>query len=295
MNLDLLRTFLAVHRVGSLTRAAAHLGLSQPTVTVQVRTLEEKLGKQLFVRRAGGVTPTGVADELAGQLGRHLDALDEVVDRLLVTDSGNQTLQFGGPPDLTTAKVIPALAGLIERGLRVRTSFGPPDQLIEGLVAGRHDLVVSTARPRQGGLTVEPFFEEEFVLVAGACWAAQLPDDVTAEGGAALDQLPLVSIGEGLPIVGRYWTTAFNRQPRMRPAVVVPDLHAALAAVTAGAGVSVLPTYLVADAIRSEQLVRLYDPVIPPRNMLYLVNRTGPCQPQVKVAWRHLMTEAKFW
>jgi DNA-binding transcriptional LysR family regulator len=61
VNLDLLRTFLTVHRVGSLTKAAAYLGLSQPTVTVQVRTLEEKLGKQLFVRRAGGVTPTGVA------------------------------------------------------------------------------------------------------------------------------------------------------------------------------------------------------------------------------------------
>src|SRR4029453_17640150 len=88
VNLDLLRTFLTVHRVGSLTKAAAHLGLSQPTVTVQVRTLEEKLGKQLFVRRAGGVTPTGVADELAGQLGLHLDALEEVVDRGLATDPG---------------------------------------------------------------------------------------------------------------------------------------------------------------------------------------------------------------
>jgi DNA-binding transcriptional LysR family regulator len=295
VNLDLLRTFLTVYRVGSLTRAAAHLGLSQPTVTVQVRTLEEKLGKQLFVRRAGGVTPTGVADELAGQLGLHLDALEEVVDRVLATDPGNQTLQFGGPPDLTTAKVIPALACLIERGLRVRTSFGLPDQLIEGLVAGRHDLVVSTARPRQPGLTVEELLEEEFVLVAGADWAAQLPADVTADGGAALDQVPLVSIGEGLPIVGRYWTTAFNRQPRMRPAIVVPDLHAVLAAVIAGAGMSVLPTYLAAEAIRSDQLVRLCDPVISPRNMLYLVSRTGLCQPQVKLAWRHLMAEAKYW
>ncbi|MDD6792142.1 MAG: LysR family transcriptional regulator [Thermobifida fusca] len=39
MNLELLRTFLAVHRAGSLTRAASHLGMSQPTVTAQIRTL----------------------------------------------------------------------------------------------------------------------------------------------------------------------------------------------------------------------------------------------------------------
>ena len=264
-------------------------------MTVQVRTLEEKLGKQLFVRRAGGVTPTGVAEELAGQLGLHLDALEEVIDRLLATEPGNQTLQFGGPPDLTTAKIIPALACLIEGGLRVRTSFGVPDQLIEGLVAGRHDLVVSTARPRQPGITVEPLLEEEFVLVAGAEWAAQLPADVTVDDGAALDQVPLVSIGEGLPIVRRYWTTAFNRQPRMRAAIVVPDLHAVLAAVIAGAGMSVLPTYLAAEAIRSDQLVRLYDPLISPKNMLYLVSRAGLSQPQVKLAWRHLMAQAKYW
>lgn len=295
MNLDLLRTFLTVHRVGSLTKAAAYLGLSQPTVTVQVRTLEEKLGKQLFVRRAGGVTPTGVADELAGQLGLHLDALEEVVDRLLASDPGNRTLEFGGPPDLTTAKVIPALASLIEGGLRVRTCFGLPDQLVDGLIAGRHDLVVSTARPQQPGITVEPLLEEEFVLVASADWAAQLPADVTADDGAALDQVPVVSIGERLPIVRRYWTAAFKRQPRMRAAVVVPDLHAVLAAVIAGGGMSVLPTYLATEAIRSEQLVRLHDPASPPKNMLYLVTRAGLSQPQVKVAWRHLMAQAKYW
>lgn len=45
MDLALLRTFVTVHRSGSFTRAAALLGLSQPAVTSQIRTLERQLGR----------------------------------------------------------------------------------------------------------------------------------------------------------------------------------------------------------------------------------------------------------
>ena len=58
MDLALLRTFLAVHRAGSLTRAAADLGVSQPAVTAQIRTLEQRVGRELFVRLPRGVAPT---------------------------------------------------------------------------------------------------------------------------------------------------------------------------------------------------------------------------------------------
>ncbi len=57
MDLALLRTFVTVHRAGSFTRAAALLGLSQPAVTSQIRTLERQLGRPLFLRQARGVTP----------------------------------------------------------------------------------------------------------------------------------------------------------------------------------------------------------------------------------------------
>ena len=50
MDLALLRTFVAVHRAGSFTRAARLLGLSQPAVTGQIRALERQLGRPLFLR-----------------------------------------------------------------------------------------------------------------------------------------------------------------------------------------------------------------------------------------------------
>ncbi|MEU4427970.1 LysR family transcriptional regulator, partial [Actinoplanes sp. NPDC024001] len=78
LSLDLLHTFLAVHRAGTLTRAAELLGLSQPTVTAQLRTLESRIGQPLFVRGARGVTPTPAADDLARRLDGPLDALAAV-------------------------------------------------------------------------------------------------------------------------------------------------------------------------------------------------------------------------
>lgn len=77
-DLNLLRTFLAVHRAGSFTAAAPALGLTQPTVTTQMRALEQQLGRQLFQRLPRGVEPTPFARELAERISAPLDDLDLV-------------------------------------------------------------------------------------------------------------------------------------------------------------------------------------------------------------------------
>ncbi|NEC21079.1 LysR family transcriptional regulator, partial [Streptomyces parvus] len=77
-DLNLLRTFLAVHRSGSFTAAARLLGLSQPTVTAQMRSLERQVGRELFERLPRGVAPSPYADELAARVVAPLDALAEV-------------------------------------------------------------------------------------------------------------------------------------------------------------------------------------------------------------------------
>ena len=71
-SLDLLRTFLADHRTGSITAAADLLGLAQPTVTAQVRSLEQLLGRPLF--DAAGVAPTA-APTLARRIAEPLDQI----------------------------------------------------------------------------------------------------------------------------------------------------------------------------------------------------------------------------
>ena len=48
-----LRSFHAVAQSGSFTAAARELGVSQPTITTQVKSLEDEFGIELFVRRGG--------------------------------------------------------------------------------------------------------------------------------------------------------------------------------------------------------------------------------------------------
>jgi DNA-binding transcriptional LysR family regulator len=76
LDLNLLRTFLAVYRAGSFTAAAGLVGLSQPTVTAQIRTLEHHTGHELFVRLPRGVQPTASAHELAARIADPLEALE---------------------------------------------------------------------------------------------------------------------------------------------------------------------------------------------------------------------------
>lgn len=60
-----LRTFVAIHRTGSLTRAAKKLNLTQPAISQQLKALEGQLGWPLFARNARGVVATPAGDELA--------------------------------------------------------------------------------------------------------------------------------------------------------------------------------------------------------------------------------------
>ncbi|MEV0963779.1 LysR family transcriptional regulator [Streptomyces sp. NPDC049910] len=277
MDLALLRTFVTVHRAGSFTRAAALLGLSQPAVTSQIRTLERQLGRPLFLRQARGVTPTTVGDELAHRAAPHLDALVEIVEEGLDEESGVRTLHLAGPPEFTSTRVVPALAALVPQGLALRTSFtGNAEEILEGLAAGHHDLAVTTARPRGGLLASTPLWDEEHVLVASPGRAVRLGDGTPLRKGAAvLEQLPVVEVHESLPFVSRYWSSVFDSRPPAVAAVIAPDLRAALEAAAAGAGLAVLPRYLCRDALGSGRLVALLEPPVPPLRTYFLVVRTG--------------------
>lgn len=298
MDLALLRTFVMVHRAGSFTRAAALLGLSQPAVTSQIRTLERQLGRPLFLRRARGVTPTTIGDELAHRAAPHLDALIEIAETELDEESGVRSLHLAGPPEFTSVRALPALAPLVGQGLALRSSFfAGAEEALEGLAAGHHDLAIATARPRGRLLTATPLCDEEHVLVAAPRWAARLgPGALRHKGAVVLDQLPVVEVHESLPLVSRYWAAVFESRPAVAGAVIVPDLRAVLECAAAGAGLAVLPRYLCERALERGEVVALLDPPVPPLRTYFLVARTGTLAlPHIARAHEWLLRAAADW
>lgn len=300
MDLALLRTFVTVHRAGSFTRAAALLGLSQPAVTSQIRTLERQLGRPLFLRQARGVTPTTMGDELAHKAAPHLDALVEITEAGLYEDSSDRTLHLAGPPEFTAERVLPAVTALTGgdgQAFALRASFGNAEEVLEGLAAGHHDLAITTARPRGALLTATPLCDEEHVLVAAPRWAAHIgPGKLRRKGAVMVENLPVVEVHESMPLVSRYWAAVFDSRPAASGAVIVPDLRAVLACVTTGAGLAVLPRYLCAPALERGEVVALLDPVVPPLRTYFLVVRTGTlAMPHIARAHAWLLRAAAGW
>ncbi|MFG1823558.1 LysR family transcriptional regulator [Microbispora bryophytorum] len=295
LDLMLLRTFLAVYRAGSFTAAGALLGLSQPTVTSQVRTLEEQLDRRLFERLPRGVAATSVADELAAQVAGPLDELAVVAGRGRPGEESSEPVHLGGPAEVLSARVLPALAPLVEQGLRLRVTAGLADDLLEGLRAGRFDLVLSAIRPRGRTVVAVPLMDEEFVLVAAPVWADRI-GPVGCDDPGPLHDAPLVAYAEDVPILRRYWRHVFRTRLTRSPAVVVPDLRGVLTAVVAGAGITVLPRYLCAAELGTGELVALLDPDDPPINTGFLAQRAGALERRyVTLVRDRLLHEARHW
>ncbi|MFG3044010.1 LysR family transcriptional regulator [Streptomyces sp. NPDC048241] len=272
-DLNLLRTFLAVYRSGSFTAAAGLLGLSQSTVTTQIRALERELARTLFERLPRGVAPTPVAHDLAARVTAPLDALATATG---AAPAGRPApVHLAGPAELLSARVLPALTPLLAAGVRLRVTPGLTDPLLDELRSGRHDLVIATYRPRGRTLTAVPLMDEEFVLVASPVWAEGLTERLAAEGPSALHPVPLITYAEDLPIARRYWRHVFHTRLDCPAAVTVPDLRAVKSAVVSGAGFSVLPRYLCEPELTSGALVPLHTPDDPPLNTGYLVQRLG--------------------
>ncbi|MET7751964.1 LysR family transcriptional regulator [Micromonospora sp. NPDC005367] len=293
LDLTQLRTFLAVYRAGSLTEAARRLGLAQPTVTGQIRALEQQLDRQLFERLPRGVAPTAVANDLAARISAPMDELAMVADRDAAAPT--EPVHLGGPAEVLAVRIMPVLAPLVAEGVRLRVTPGLADDLLDGLRAGRFDLVLSAVRPRGRSVLAAPLMDEEFVLVGAPAWHARIgplgTDDV-----AVLDGVPLISYAEDVPILRRYWRHVFRQRLTVRPALVMPDLRGVLAAAVAGAGVTVLPRYLCADELRTGALLTLLDPEDPPINTGFIAQRANTTlRPEVARVRDAIRQAARSW
>ena len=273
-DVQLWRTFLAAYRHGSVSAAARALGVAQSSVTVHLQALEGIVGAPLFERHARGIRPTPGADELAGRIAGPLDALAEAVGAR--PDAPAAPVRLGGASEFLAAVGLPAVGPLVADRLLLAVTTGLADDLLDRLRNGELDVVVSAVRPRGRTLPAMPLFDEEFALVA------------SPQRASDLDEHPLLAYGHDLPILRRFWRHSFGIRLERKAALVAPDLRALAAAAVAGAGVTVLPTYLIAEELADGRLIELRPSDDPPINTVFLVRRPGPVAPAATLIERAL-------
>jgi DNA-binding transcriptional LysR family regulator len=274
---DALRVFIAVVRAGSFSAAADELGVAQSSVSGQIARLEQTLGHRLLDRSPSGVRATARGRELAARITDAVDRMTIAAGEPTATAPATRTVFVGGPAEFLSEMILPFLPERVPAGLRIAARFGVAETLLEDLRAGTIDVMVSALPTRGPDLSVEPIYDEEFVLVAHPRWVERAAGDI--------DAVPVLSYGPELPIIRRYWRSVFERRPTaLVAAVTAPDLRTLLRLAVQGHGMTVLPAYLVRDSLASGALAQLHVPEVAPLNTLYAATRQRRPLPDPAVA-----------
>lgn len=166
-----LEYLLALEECRHFRRAAENCGVSQPTLSAQLRTLEKRLGAQLVERSRNRVILTHVGAEIAVIARRVLRDVEEI--RHLATRPATGIggmVRMGMAPTIgpyLLPKMIPDLhAAYPELKLYVREDF--PKELPLALEQGRHDVCVVPLPVNRRELETEPIFREPLYLAMSA-------------------------------------------------------------------------------------------------------------------------------
>lgn len=167
MDIDRARTFLEIVHCGSFLGAADRLHVTQTTVSARIRTLEEELGRRLFIRNRSGaqLTPAGREFE------RYAQSLVQIWERArhqLAIPSGHSSMvALGGELSLWNPLLLDWLIWMrkTKPEVAIRAQVGVPDQLLEQLRTGVLDIAVLYAPKMLPGFRVELLQEEQLVLV----------------------------------------------------------------------------------------------------------------------------------
>jgi LysR family hydrogen peroxide-inducible transcriptional activator len=154
--------FVALAEAGSFTRAAERMGVSQPSLSQQIRALETIIGAALF-ERGGPAILTPLGRDLLDRARRILLEVADLEDfRVTSTDPLIGTIRLGVSPTLG-AYLLPALVARLHRehpALRVHVREGLPTALASGLAAGVHDLILAQLPVTGGAFHNERLFRE---------------------------------------------------------------------------------------------------------------------------------------
>jgi len=171
-----LEYFLEVADAGSLRQAAARLGVTQPTLTVQLRTLEEALGVTLLERSRNATQLTPAGRELLPNARELMSQWRNLIESAHVLgDHTHSTYRLGVPPTLGPY-LLPTLLPFIHKEfsrLRLHVREEVPTKLVQGLEEGNYDLVIGPIPTGPDSLEHEPLFREPLLLASPA--EMQLP------------------------------------------------------------------------------------------------------------------------
>ena len=276
---DLLRTFLAIVETGSFSAAAMRVGRTPSAVSMQVKRLEDTIGRRLFERDSRTVRLTPHAEAIAPEARRWLEEGAALLGHLRAPELTGH-VSIGIPDDYASVHMPPILKRFARShpGVQVEVTCLDSGDLIAMLRAGTLDATLATFTDvdDQTGLLVDPVREEQIVWLGAA------------GGEAALERpLPLAVAATGC-MWRRTAITALERAGLAYRVAYMSGLSAGqLAAVAADLAIAPLPLCLARDSVeRVGKEANLPD--LPTTQMSFA--RRSNADPLVRALFDHVRT-----
>lgn len=244
MSLRRLQIFLEVAARGSFAAAADRLGLAQSAVSMQMRTLEDEMGAELFDRTR---RPPVLNDRGAVLIPKAREILT-LYDDFKHTARGGVagTLRLGVIQTASTGMLPGALAEQHRRHpeMRVRIQSGLSSDLISQVGAGDLDAAIVTAPERvPAEMICHEIVEEPLVVIASTAFQGR--DD-----GDLLDRYPFIRFNRRTGVGRVIEQELRRRQIRVDEAMELDSIEPIIGMVSRELGVAVVPSYAIVPAIR---------------------------------------------
>jgi LysR family nitrogen assimilation transcriptional regulator len=256
MNLKQLEYFVHVAELGSFSKAALVLGIAQPALSRQVRTLETDLRETLLLRNGRGVELTEAGRRLFAHGVDILQLVSQAREDMGSTrNEPSGRITIGLPPTIGRQLTLPLVDGFQRRLPQARLAIveGLSSHIVEWIVTGRVDLGLLYNPEPHPGLELQPVLQEPLCLVTA----------VPQRGRAKPEPLPLAQLGSHpliLPERGHVIRRLLETQAglaglKLDIAWEVSSIPAIIDLVCAGYGHAVLTASAVAASGRGDELL----------------------------------------
>ncbi|MBI3636991.1 MAG: LysR family transcriptional regulator [Candidatus Rokubacteria bacterium] len=257
MDLRRLEVFAKVAELGSFSRAADALFLTQPTVSEHIRALEDEVGLPLLDRLGRGARPTPAGQLLLAYVLRILRLSAEARQALEQFQGRMSGHLVAGGSTIPGEYVLPELVGKFKAkypDISITLLIGSSRQVSEWVAEGRVELGVVGAPPAVRGLDARVLMPDELVVVVGAdhAWASR-----AAVRLADLHHEPLIVRERGSGSREALERTLQDAGTTLAAFRVVGEMGSTQAikqAVRAGVGVSLISKRAVIDECRANLL-----------------------------------------
>ncbi|WP_395703070.1 LysR substrate-binding domain-containing protein [Aquabacterium sp.] len=245
-----IRLFIRVVESGSFSKAAADMGLTQPTATKHVAELERRLGARLLHRSTRGVTPTEIG-ALYYDKCRLIDRQLEEADNLVALQQSRLrgTLRVSAPVAFGRRVLVPLVLRFMAENPEIQIDLNFEDRYVN-LVEQGIDVALRLGRLADSSLGARRLGSNPWVLVAAADYLQRrgtptMPNDLTEHDALVYstvqgDDRWHFTDAEGLQL-----------QTPIKGPLRSNNLSALLAAARAGLGVAALPWYVAHESVKA--------------------------------------------